>query len=51
MMPEPEKQLGIAITPATTVRIEPLSGSGVAFATIVDASGGTQFIPAVPSQK
>jgi hypothetical protein len=51
MIPEPEKQLGMAITPATTLRIEPLSGSGVAFATIVDASGGTQFIPAVPSQK
>lgn len=48
---EPEKRLGIAITPATTIRIAPKSGTGVAFATVVDADGGTQFIPAVPSQK
>jgi len=51
LVTEPEKRLGIAITPATTLRIVPASGSGVAFATVVDADGGTQFIPAVPSQK
>ncbi len=51
LLTEPEKRLGIAITPATTLRIAPKSGTGVAFATVVDADGGTQFIPAVPSQK
>jgi hypothetical protein len=51
LVPEPEKKLGIAIGPATTLRIAPLVGSGVAFATIVDANGDTQFLPAVPSQK
>jgi hypothetical protein len=51
LVTEPEKRLGIAITPATTLRITPKSGTGVAFATVVDADGGTQFIPAVPSQK
>jgi hypothetical protein len=51
LVTEPEKRLGIAITPVTTLRIAPASGSGVAFATVVDVDGGTQFIPAVPSQK
>jgi hypothetical protein len=51
LVPEPEKRLGVTITPATTLRIAPLSGSGVAFATVVDANGDTQFIAAVPSQK
>ncbi|HEX7190503.1 MAG TPA: hypothetical protein VF381_02920, partial [Thermoanaerobaculia bacterium] len=51
LVTEPEKRLGVAITPATTLRIAPMSGSGVAFATVVDANGDTQFIPAVPSQK
>ena len=51
LLSEPEKALGVAIDPATTIRITPLAGSGVAFATVVDANGDTQFIPAVPSQK
>jgi hypothetical protein len=51
LVTEPEKRLGVAITPSTTLRILPMSGSGVAFATVVDSDGGTQFIPAVPSQK
>jgi hypothetical protein len=51
LVTEPEKRLGVAITPATTLRIAPKSGTGVAFATVVDADGGTQFIAAVPSQK
>jgi hypothetical protein len=51
LVPEPEKRLGMTITPTTTLRIAPLSGSGVAFATVVDANGDTQFLPAVPSQK
>jgi hypothetical protein len=51
LIAEPEKKLGITIGPATTIRIAPLTGSGVAFATMSDANGDTQFIPAVPSQK
>jgi hypothetical protein len=51
LIAEPEKKLGITIGPATTIRIAPLTGSGVAFATMSDVNGDTQFIPAVPSQK
>jgi len=51
LIAEPERKLGITIGPATTIRIAPLTGSGVAFATMSDANGDTQFIPAVPSQK
>jgi hypothetical protein len=51
LVTEPEKKLGLAITDATTIRISAVAGSGVAFATVVDANGDTQFIPAAPSQK
>lgn len=51
LVQEPEKKLGVPITDATTIRLTPIMGSGVAFATVVDPTGDTQFIPAVPSQK
>lgn len=46
-----EKELGIAIEESTTIRVTAIAGTGVAFASIVDPSGDTQFIAAIPAQQ
>jgi hypothetical protein len=46
-----EKQLGISIEDATTIRVTAIAGTGVAFASIVDPGGDTQFIAALPAQQ
>ncbi len=50
-VPNAEKELGIPIDETTTVRVTAIAGTGVAFASIVDPSGDTQFIAAIPAQQ
>ena len=46
-----ESELGTLIDDTTTLRISVVAGSGVAYASIVDPGGSTDFIPAVPAQQ
>jgi hypothetical protein len=46
-----ENVLGISIDETTTLRITALASTGVAFATVVEANGDTEYIPAVPTQQ
>ena len=46
-----EHALGVTLDGTTTVRITPVAGTGVAFASVVEANGDNQFIAAVPAQK
>lgn len=45
-----EASLGVELDETMSLRVVVEQGSGVAFASYVDASGGTEMIPAVPSQ-
>ncbi|HUJ15888.1 MAG TPA: hypothetical protein VL284_19020 [Thermoanaerobaculia bacterium] len=45
-----EKALGVSIDETMTVRVTVDSGAAVAFASIVDANGDSQFLAAVPVQ-
>ncbi|HEY6842970.1 MAG TPA: hypothetical protein VI391_02300, partial [Thermoanaerobaculia bacterium] len=45
-----EKALGVALDETMTVQINVVSGAAVAFASIVEANGDSQFFPAVPVQ-
>lgn len=46
-----ETELGTVIDDTTTLRISVIAGSGVAYASIVDPGGSTDFIAAVPAQQ
>lgn len=46
-----EKELAIGLDETITLRITAIAGTGVAFATVVDPSGDTQFIAAIPAQQ
>lgn len=46
-----ETALGVRLDETTTIRITAMASTGVAFATIVDPNGDTEYIPAVPSQQ
>lgn len=46
-----EAELGTALDETTTLRISVVAGSGVAYASIVDPGGSTDFIAAVPAQQ
>ena len=43
--------LGVKIDENTTVRLTPIAGTGVGFATIVDPAGANEFIAAIPTQQ
>jgi hypothetical protein len=45
-----EHALGVKIDETMTVRVTVIAGTGVAFATIVDPSGDSEFISAIPAQ-
>lgn len=51
MVTDVERELGITLDENMTLRITPIAGSGVAFATIVDADGQTDYVPAIPAQR
>jgi hypothetical protein len=44
-----ESTIGAEIDEDTTVHVRVIAGTCLAYATIVDASGNNQFVPAVPS--
>lgn len=46
-----EHTLGVTLDDTTTIRITPIAGTGVAFASVIEANGDTQFIAAVPAQQ
>ncbi len=46
-----ELVLGVKIDENTTVRLTPIAGTGVGFATIVDPAGSNEFIAAIPTQQ
>jgi hypothetical protein len=46
-----EQQLGTAIDETMTLRVTAIAGTGVGFATIIDADGNSELIPAVPAQQ
>jgi hypothetical protein len=45
-----DRALGVAIDETVTVRVKTLGGTALAYASVVDANGDSQFIPAVPTQ-
>jgi len=46
-----EHTLGVTLDGTTTVRVTPVAGTGVAFASVIEVNGDSQFIPAVPAQQ
>jgi hypothetical protein len=46
-----ESELGVKLDETMTVRITVIAGTGVAFATVVDYSGDSEFIAAIPAQQ
>ncbi|HWW62108.1 MAG TPA: hypothetical protein VN181_12130, partial [Thermoanaerobaculia bacterium] len=46
-----ERQLGVTLDETTTVRITAIAGTGVGFATVIDARGDNAFIAAIPAQQ
>ncbi|HJW95325.1 MAG TPA: hypothetical protein VJ901_17035, partial [Thermoanaerobaculia bacterium] len=51
MVPDIEHELGVTLDESNTIRITPIAGTGVAFASVVESSGDNQFIAAVPAQQ
>jgi hypothetical protein len=46
-----ENQLGVTLDETMTVRITVIAGTGVAFATVVEYGGDSEFIAAIPAQQ
>ena len=46
-----EHALGVQIDETMTVRVTVIAGTGVAFATVVEPSGDSEFIAAIPAQQ
>ena len=46
-----EKELGIRLDETMTVRVTVIAGTGVAFATVVEYGGDSEFIAAIPAQQ
>ena len=44
-----EQELGVPLDDSITLRLTAIAGTGVGFATVVDAGGDTEFIAAVPT--
>ncbi|MDP9361708.1 MAG: hypothetical protein M3P29_09675 [Acidobacteriota bacterium] len=51
MVPEIDKTLGAAVDETTAVHITMIAGTCVAYASVVDANGDSQFLAAIPSQR
>jgi hypothetical protein len=45
-----DRALGVRLDETMTVRVKMVSGSAIAYASVIDANGDSQFISAVPSQ-
>ncbi|MDQ1446999.1 MAG: hypothetical protein QOI20_3463 [Acidimicrobiaceae bacterium] len=50
LVPNIEEALGVKLDERLTLRLTAIAGTGVGFATVVDARGDTEFIAGVPSQ-
>jgi hypothetical protein len=46
-----ENALGVRLDETMTVRVTVIAGTGVAFATVVDFNGNSEFIAAIPAQQ
>ncbi|HEY0157209.1 MAG TPA: hypothetical protein VGF28_07995 [Thermoanaerobaculia bacterium] len=46
-----EHGLGVRLDPTMTVRVTVIAGTGVAFASVVEPNGDSEFIPAIPTQQ
>lgn len=46
-----ENELGVRLDETMTVRVTVIAGTGVAFATVVEYSGDSEFIAAIPAQQ
>ena len=46
-----ESAIGAPIDESTTVHVKIVAGTCIAYATVVDASGDNQFLPAVPAPR
>jgi hypothetical protein len=51
LVPSLEQALGMPLDEGATVRLTAIAGTGVGFATVVDPSGDTEFIAAIPAQQ
>jgi hypothetical protein len=51
LLTDVESELGADIDESTTVHVTIVAGTCIAYATVVDASGDNQFIPAIPSPR
>jgi hypothetical protein len=49
LTPNIEQALGVQLDDSITLRLTAIAGTGVGFATVVEASGDTEFIAAIPS--
>jgi hypothetical protein len=46
-----EKELGVKLDETMTVRVTVVAGTGVAFASVVEYDGDSEFIAAIPAQQ
>jgi hypothetical protein len=46
-----ESALGVKLDETMTVRVTVIAGTGVAYATVVEYSGDSEFIAAIPAQQ
>jgi len=46
-----EREMGVTLDDTMTLRITAIAGTGVAFATIVESTGDTEFVAAIPAQQ
>ena len=46
-----EDQVKVKLDETVTVRVTVIAGTGVGFATVIDARGDSEFIAAIPAQQ
>ncbi|MEO6487939.1 MAG: hypothetical protein ABIO78_08375 [Thermoanaerobaculia bacterium] len=46
-----EREMGVQLDDTMTIRITAIAGTGVAFATVVESTGDTEFLAATPAQQ
>jgi hypothetical protein len=51
IVPNIEQAIGVQLDDSITLRLTAIAGTGVGFATVVDANGDTEMIAAIPSQR
>jgi hypothetical protein len=51
VLPDAEKELGVEFDETSTVKITMIAGTGIAYASVVEPNGDSQFLSAVPSRQ